>query len=56
MKTIFKKKLKVFPGFKFYVKPAKKKSKNKLALKRNKIDNKELQKEINRFKGLIKND
>ena len=56
MNKIVTKKLKVVPGFKFYGKPAKKKSKNKLALKRNKIDNKELQKEINRFKGLIKND
>ena len=54
MNTIVTKKLKVVPGFKFYGKPAKKKSKNKLALKRNKINNKELQKEINRFKDLIK--
>ena len=56
MNTTVTKKLKVVPGFKFYGKPARKKSKNKLALKRNKIDNNELQKEINRFKGLIKND
>jgi len=54
MNTIVTKKLKVVPGFKFYGKPAKKKTKNKLALKRNKISNKELQKEINRFKDLIK--
>ena len=54
MNTIVTKKLKVVPGFKFCGKPAKKKTKNKLALKRNKISNKELQKEINRFKDLIK--
>lgn len=54
MNTIVTKKLKVVPGFKFYGKPAKKKTKNKLALKRNKISNKELHKEINRFKDLIK--
>mgnify|MGYP005995088451 FL=1 len=54
MNTIVTKKLKVVPGFKFYGKPAKKKTKNNLALKRNKISNKEVQKEINRFKDLIK--
>ena len=53
MNTFVTKKLKVEPGYKFYGKPAKKKSKNLLGLKRNKIDNKKLKSELKRFKELM---
>ena len=53
MNSFITKKLKVIPGYKFYGKPAKKKTKNLLGLKRNKIDNKKLTLENNRFKDLI---
>ena len=53
MNSFITRKLKVFPGFKFYGKPAKKKSKNLIGLKRNKIKNDELKLELLRYKKLI---
>ena len=54
MNSFVTKKLKVVPGYKFYGKPAKKKKKNILALKRNNIDKKRLDLETKRFRKLIK--
>lgn len=53
MNSFVTKKLKVEPGFKFYGKPAKKKTKNLIGLKRNKIDNEKLKFELKRFKELM---
>ena len=53
MNSFVTKKLKVEPGFKFYGKPAKKKTKNLIGLKRNKIDNVKLKFELKRFKELM---
>ena len=53
MNSFVTKKLKVEPGYKFYGKPAKKKTKNLIGLKRNKIDNKKLKFELKRFKQLM---
>ena len=53
MNSFITKKLKVVPGYKFYGKPAKKIKKNLLGLKRNKIDNKKLKLELERYKKLI---
>jgi len=53
MNSFITKKIKVIPGYKFYGKPAKKKTKNLLGLKRNKIDELKLKYENNRFKELI---
>jgi UDP-N-acetylglucosamine acyltransferase len=53
MNSFITNKLKVVPGYKFYGKPAKKKTKNLLGLKRNRINNKKLSLENNRFKELI---
>lgn len=53
MNSFITKKIKVIPGYKFYGKPAKKKTKNLLGLKRNKIDNLKLTHENNRFKKLF---
>jgi UDP-N-acetylglucosamine acyltransferase len=54
MNSFITKKLKVVPGYKFYGKPAKKKSKNLFGLKRNKIDNNKLKFELIRYKKLKK--
>tara|TARA_A100001011_G_C14283515_1_gene832580 strand:- start:1665 stop:2252 length:588 start_codon:yes stop_codon:yes gene_type:complete len=54
MNSFVTKKLRVVPGYKFYGKPAKKKKKNILALKRNNIDKKKLDFETKRFSNLIK--
>ncbi len=53
MNSFITKKIKVTPGYKFYGKPAKKKTKNLLGLKRNKIDELKLKYENSRFKELI---
>ena len=53
MNSFITKKLKVIPGYKFYGKPAKKKTKNLIGLKKNKINNNNLKSEINRYKELI---
>jgi UDP-N-acetylglucosamine acyltransferase len=53
MNSFITKKIKVIPGYKFYGKPAKKKTKNLLGLKRNKIDNLKIIHENNRFKKLV---
>ena len=53
MNSFITKKLKVIPGYKFYGKPAKKKTKNLINLKKNKINNNNLKSEINRYKELI---
>ena len=53
MNSFITKKLKVIPGYKFYGKPAKKKTKNLLGLNRNKINIKSLNIENDRFKKLI---
>ena len=53
MNSFITKKIKVIPGYKFYGKPAKKKTKNLLGLKRNKIDKLKLILENNRYKKLI---
>jgi acyl-[acyl carrier protein]--UDP-N-acetylglucosamine O-acyltransferase len=53
MNSFVTKKLKVEPGFKFYGKSAKKKTKNLIGLKRNKIDNVKLKFELKRFKELM---
>ena len=53
MNSFITKKIKVIPGYKFYGKPAKKKTKNLLGLKRNKINNLKLAHENIRFKKLI---
>lgn len=52
MNSFITKKLNVVPGYKFYGKPAKKKSKNLFGLKRNNIDNNNLKLEISRYKQL----
>ena len=54
MSSFITKKMKVIPGYKFYGKPAKKKSKNLFGLKRNKIDNNKLKFELIRYKKLKK--
>lgn len=54
MNSFITKKLKVIPGYKFYGKPAKKKNKNVISLKRNKIDINELKLELQRFNKLVK--
>ena len=53
MNSFVTRKLKIIPGYKFYGRPAKKISKNLFGLKRNKIDNKKLEFELNRYKELI---
>ena len=53
MNSIITKKKIIIPGYKFYGKPAKKKNKNLLGLKRNKINNLKLMHENVRFKRLI---
>ena len=53
MNSFVTKKLKVIPGYKFYGKPAKKKSKNLIGLKRHKIKNDKLKLEFVRYKKLI---
>ena len=53
MNSFVTKKLKIEPGYKFYGKPAKKKTKNLIGLKRNKIDNNKLKFELKRFKELM---
>ena len=53
MNSFITKKLKVIPGYKFYGKPAKRKTKNLIGLKKNKINNNNLKSEINRYKELI---
>ena len=53
MNSFITKKLKVIPGYKFYGKPAKKKTKNLIGLKKNKINNNDLKSEINRYRELI---
>ncbi len=53
MNSFVTKKLKVIPGYKFYGKPAKKKSKNLIGLKRHKIKNNKLKLEFVRYKKLI---
>ena len=53
MNSFITKKLKVIPGYKFYGKPAEKKAKNLIGLKKNKINNNNLKSEINRYKELI---
>ena len=53
MNSFITKKLKVIPGYIFYGKPAKKKSKNLIGLKRNKINDNDLKIEINRYKKLV---
>ena len=53
MNAFITRKLKVIPGYKFYGKPAKKITRNLLGLKRNKINNKKLNLELNRYKELI---
>jgi acyl-[acyl carrier protein]--UDP-N-acetylglucosamine O-acyltransferase len=53
MNSFITKKLKVIPGYKFYGKPSKKKTKNLIALKKNKINNNDLKSEINRYRELI---
>ena len=53
MNLFVNKKLKVEPGFKFYGKQGKKKTKNLIGLKRNKIDNIKLKFELKRFKELM---
>ena len=53
MNSFITRRLKVVPGFKFYGKPAKKKSKNLIGLKRNKIKSDKLKLEFIRFKKLI---
>ena len=53
MNSFITRRLKVIPGYKFYGKPAKKIRKNLLGLKRNKIDNKKLKLELNKYKELM---
>jgi len=53
MNSFITKNIKVIPGYKFYGKPIKKKTKNLLGLKRNKVNNFQLMNENNRFKKLI---
>ena len=53
MNSFITRKLQVVPGYKFYGKPAKKKTKNILGLKRNKINDKILNLELKRFKQLV---
>jgi UDP-N-acetylglucosamine acyltransferase len=54
MNSFVTKNLKVVPGYKFYGKPAKKKSANIIGLKRNKIRSDQLKKELIRFNKLIR--
>ena len=49
MSSIITKKLSVLPGYTYYGKPAKRKRKNIIGLKRNKINKLKLKNEINRF-------
>ncbi len=49
MSSIITKKLNVLPGYTYYGKPAKRKRKNIIGLKRNKINKLKLKNEINRF-------
>ena len=53
MNSFITKKLKVLPGYKFYGKPAKKKKKNLIGLKRAIIKNSQLTLETNRYKKLF---
>ena len=53
MNSFITKKLKVIPGFKYYGKPAKKRSKNLISLKRNNIKNDKLKLELLRYKKLV---
>ena len=52
MNSFITKNLKVYPGYTFYGKPAKKIKKNLISLKRNNINNKKLLLETKRFKNL----
>ena len=52
MNSFITKTLKVYPGYTFYGKPAKKIKKNLISLKRNNINNKKLLLETKRFKNL----
>ncbi len=54
MHSFVTKKLNVYPGFIYYGKPAKKKKKNLIGLKRFNISNEFLKKEISRFKKIKK--
>jgi len=53
MNSFITKKLKVIPGFKYYGKPATKRSKNLISLKRNNIKNDKLKLELLRYKKLV---
>jgi UDP-N-acetylglucosamine acyltransferase len=53
MNSFITKKIKVIPGYKFYGKPAKKKTKNLISLKRNNIKNDKLKLELLRYKKLV---
>ncbi len=53
MNSFITKKIKVYPGYKFYGKPAKKKKKNLIGLKKNNISNTILKEEQKRFEKLL---
>ena len=54
MGSIISRKIKLLPGFVYYGKPAKKIKYNTIGLKRNKISNEILKKEIKRFNEIQK--
>ena len=53
MNSFITRKLKVEPGYKYYGKPAKKKIKNLIGLRRNKINHQKLILEVARYKKLL---
>ena len=53
MNSFITRKLNVVPGYKFFGRPAKKRGRNFIGLKRNNIDNNKLKLELLRFKKLI---
>ena len=54
MNSFITKKLKVIPGYIFYGKPAKKKNKNLISLKMNKVNSSELKLELLRYNKLVR--
>ena len=53
MGSIVTKKIKVLPGYIYYGRPIKKRKKNLIGLKRNKVTNKLIKNEIKRFKKIL---
>ena len=53
MGSIVTKKIKVLPGYIYYGRPIKKRKKNLIGLKRNKVTNKFMKNEIKRFKKIL---